>query len=75
MLHLRRRVRNVRNSHRCGDDVGWMMAGDSELLRSPESGPGMQVARKLDDPTHESTLELDPLQNWLVDTMARRETK
>ncbi len=75
MLHLRRRVRNVRNSHRCGDDVGWLMAGDSERLRAPGSGPGLQVAEKRDDLVPDSELALDPRQNWLVDTMANREIK
>ena len=75
MLHLRRRVRNVRNSHRMRDDVGWLMAGDTDRLRSPEAGAGLQAAEKRDEIDTESGLELDPLQSWLVDTMARREPK
>lgn len=75
MLHLRRRVRNVRNSHRTRDDVGWLIAGDTERQRSPGAGAGRQVAEKRDEMYTESALELDSLQSWLVDTMARRETK
>jgi hypothetical protein len=57
------------------DDVGWLMAGDTDRLRSPEAGAGLQAAEKRDEIDTESGLELDPLQSWLVDTMARREPK
>jgi hypothetical protein len=36
------------------DDVGWLMAGDTDRLRSPEAGAGLQAAEKRDEIDTES---------------------
>ena len=72
MLHLRRRVRNARNNHRTRDDVGWIIPGDAERTRSPDSGPALQLRRE-DDASGE--VRLSQRQSYLVNAMAHRDLK
>ena len=71
MLHLRRRVRNARNNHRTSDDVGWIIPGDAERTRSPDSGPALQLRRDNDA----SEVRLSQRQSYLVNAMAHRDLK
>ena len=71
MLHLRRRVRNARNNHRTSDDVGWIIPGDAERTRSPDSGPALQLRRENDA----SEVRLSQRQSYLVNAMAHRDLK
>lgn len=72
MLHLRRRVRNARNNHRTSDDVGWIIPGDAERTRSPDSGPALQLRR---DNDASSEMNLNQRQSYLVNAMAHRDLK
>ncbi|MFO3904662.1 hypothetical protein AAHD62_09045 [Enterobacter hormaechei] len=72
MLHLRRRVRNARNNHRTSDDVGWIIPGDAERTRSPDSGPALQLRRENDA---SSEVRLSQRQSYLVNAMANRDLK
>ncbi|WP_333849424.1 hypothetical protein [Leclercia sp.] len=69
---MRRRVRNARNNHRTSDDVGWIIPGDAERTRSPDSGPALQLRR---DDDASSEVRLSQRQSYLVNAMAHRDLK
>ncbi|GEM_PF-808743 len=74
MMHLRRRVRNARNNHRTRDDVGWIIPGDAERTRSPDSapdrGPALNIAAEGDT---RSEMKLSQRQTYLVNAIAHRD--
>ena len=74
MMHLRRRVRNARNNHRTRDDVGWIIPGDAERTRSPDSapdrGPALNIITEGDT---RSEMKLSQRQTYLVNAIAHRD--
>ncbi|URN97421.1 hypothetical protein NB069_11980 [Leclercia adecarboxylata] len=70
MMHLRRRVRNARNNHRTRDDVGWIIPGDAERTRSPDSEPARNIVAEGDT---RSEMKLSQRQTYLVNAIAHRD--
>ncbi|MBZ0060610.1 MULTISPECIES: hypothetical protein [Enterobacteriaceae] len=74
MMHLRRRVRNARNNHRTRDDVGWIIPGDAERTRSPDSapdsGPALNIVGSQDA---DREVRLSQRQSYLVNAIAHRD--
>ncbi|MEG1213190.1 MAG: hypothetical protein RSE29_18900 [Leclercia sp.] len=70
MLHLRRRVRNARNNHRTGDDVGWIIPDDAERTRSPGEDHARVITGK-NDASHAPTR--NSRQSYLIGGMAHRD--
>lgn len=70
MMHLRRRVRNARNNHRTRDDVGWIIPGDAERTRSPDSEPARSIVAEGDT---RSEMKLSQRQTYLVNAIAHRD--